>query len=464
MMNTPNSAGQENLSDLSSPVLAYPDTPMSEATTVGSNSSASTTQPAKKNPFLIIGVIAIFVIVGLGALFALNSKPTTTPVSVAPQPMASQPTQVPLFLSLDAVEEGAVVGAAGEVLIAGSTLPQSAVVIFSDQDEMTFTSDDQGQFEETVMVDPEGGEVTVVVFSDNGDEVTQIIQVTPETGVLGKTDEKPTQAQNNARNIDKTVKVQNKSLIGDPATTSSADELEPTNLSPTPSVTTTAEETKRIREFVQEKNQVKINLKMGKEKMRELAEANSTGVSEGTPSGQMAKKAPDAPSTQVYQVQVVPVSPSMVQKRRAISGIITQLNETTIVIAHPNQRERTYVLYINPATVVKSRDSIIPTADLAVGNRVVAVGESVTGGLLASRVHVIPGLATGLMQRQPVTQTTPVSTSPTPLISPTLTGAPIPTVTTSPSPTGVATPTPATPTPTRVVADPTVTPNPEAQL
>lgn len=90
-------------------------------------------------------------------------------------------------------------------------------------------------------------------------------------------------------------------------------------------------------------------------------------------------------------------------KRRAIQGVVLSINGTILNIAHQIHRDRTNTVFTDSSTIFKIKG--IENGSLAnvqVGNRIAAVGEATEGGILAKRVHVIPGKATGIFRRLPV--------------------------------------------------------------
>lgn len=114
-------------------------------------------------------------------------------------------------------------------------------------------------------------------------------------------------------------------------------------------------------------------------------------------------------------------------KRRAIQGVVLSIDGTTINIAHQIHRDRTNSVFTDSATIFKIKGiengSI---ADVKAGNRIVAMGEATNSGILARRVHVIPGKATGIFRRLPVS-----TSSGTPSASPSATPSATPEATIS---------------------------------
>jgi hypothetical protein len=126
-----------------------------------------------------------------------------------------------------------------------------------------------------------------------------------------------------------------------------------------------------------------------------------------------------------------------------------------VTIAHQIRRDKIYTVYYSADTVIKIKGMENATgADLAVGQRIAAVGEPADEGtVLAKRIHVIPGRATGVFTRYPVatdggtvditpTSTATGSATPTPIVSPNPSATPEPTIEPTVGPTVQPTPPP----------------------
>ncbi|OGG05716.1 hypothetical protein A2872_04720 [Candidatus Gottesmanbacteria bacterium RIFCSPHIGHO2_01_FULL_42_12] len=120
-----------------------------------------------------------------------------------------------------------------------------------------------------------------------------------------------------------------------------------------------------------------------------LKKALKIFVKEGTPSGQL--------------------------KRRAVQGVITGISGNVITLAHQTKQERKFNVLMDSQTIIKSKNSASGSAALVVGVRIVAMGTPTEAGLLAKLIHVIPGKATGVFRKNPVsTSSATVSATPTP--------------------------------------------------
>ncbi len=102
-------------------------------------------------------------------------------------------------------------------------------------------------------------------------------------------------------------------------------------------------------------------------------------------------------------------------KRRAVKGVITGISGNVITLSHPIKRNETFNVLTDGNTVIKSKNLATTSATLAVGQRIVALGTPAENGLLAKLIHVIPGKATGVFRKNPVsTSSATVSATPTP--------------------------------------------------
>lgn len=157
-------------------------------------------------------------------------------------------------------------------------------------------------------------------------------------------------------------------------------------------------------------------------------------------------------------------------KRQAIQGVITNLTATTITLAHQIHRDRVYQIAIDSTTAVTMKGVANATiANLAIAQRVVVIGSAKeTGIYTATAIHIIPGKATGIFNKQPVvaptsslTVTPETSITPSLSVTPTgtISGTPGPTITNVPSLTPVLSPT-VTPT----IAVPALSPTPTTGL
>lgn len=97
--------------------------------------------------------------------------------------------------------------------------------------------------------------------------------------------------------------------------------------------------------------------------------------------------------TKKILVRETAASVSAQLKRRAVMGVISALDGDTITLTHQIQRDRTYTVFFDSNTVVKSKSTATSSAALAVGQRIIAVGSIKDTGILARLIYIIPGRA-----------------------------------------------------------------------
>lgn len=143
-------------------------------------------------------------------------------------------------------------------------------------------------------------------------------------------------------------------------------------------------------------NQNKKQTKLGAVKLKNLIALISTDSSQFASDGAKIKK--------ISKIYFKEASASAEMKRRAVSGVITDISGNVITLAHQIQRERLFQVLTDAQTVVVAKASESASlADLSIGQRIAAVGDLASGGgILARRIHIIPGKATGIFKRLPV--------------------------------------------------------------
>jgi hypothetical protein len=174
-------------------------------------------------------------------------------------------------------------------------------------------------------------------------------------------------------------------------------------------------------------------LKVGALKLKDMLALISTDSTGATAGGKL----------KIKKIFVKEATTSAQFKRRAVHGVITNIAGSVLTLAHQIQRERTYSVIVTDQTFIKIKATDEATgsgtlASLTVGQRIVAVGDlNPDGGIIAKRIHVIPGKATGIFRRLPVS-TPSASLIATPAASATASStptlAPSPSILVSPSP------------------------------
>lgn len=364
-------------------------------------------------------LLAVMVIGGI----AIGS---VLPKQEAPAPSTSSlPPVKPAFtLTLESPSDGEVI-TDNQITIRGKTSPNTPVVFYTEESENSVESDAKGQFEGTVSLQSGLNTLTVTAFSQDGEEKSTTLDLVydDEAQVKGaKTSKEPPGL---VKKEDSTPKAMVGGIEG---VTPNSIILEEKKLKKR--VETAVDEHTKI--TGRDKHELKLEALKSKDKAAIIA--SDSGAATG---GAHLKKA-----TKIF-VQEATLSAQA--KRRAIQGLITNIEGGVITVTHQIQRERIYTLLTSEQTVIKLKGVTDATlADLQVGQRIAAVGDlNEAGGLVAKRIHVIPGKATGIFKKQPLATpsatATPATSSATPSATPTAT------VSATPSPTQEATPT-ATPT------------------
>lgn len=142
-------------------------------------------------------------------------------------------------------------------------------------------------------------------------------------------------------------------------------------------------------------------------------------ITESSESGKKPKK--------LHKVIVLEATGAAQLKRRAVMGVISDIVGNIITLVHQIQRERSWRVLVNEQTVYHIKGIATGSgslSDLSVGLRIAAVGDlAEDGGILAKRIHVIPGKATGIFRRFPI-----ATPSATPTSTPSATLTPTPTL------------------------------------
>lgn len=397
------------------------------------SSSELAVGPKSPNLFLPILLVVLLLLGGVGA-FMYFSKPAPEPVAV---PEVPEVKPAALFLNITS-PEAEVTAANGEVLVAGKTLPNTPLLIYSDVDETSTDSDNSGNFEETVVVGETGGLIRVIAFGENGDEKSETVQVAEtkpissgQSGVLGEKESSPGQVKkaNAALGESDTVNDTNPGQPTKKPNPSGNVKTSDLTVNPTPDAKTK----KLISDFLAVKTPGPKAAKVGATKLKT--------AQEGTGSAELR-------GLKLKKLVASTATPGATLKRHALHGVVIGVADGVLSIAHQIQRDRTFTVYYNAATVVTGKGLVSPTgASIEVGMRIAAVGEPAADGVLAKRIHVIPGLATGILEKNPIsspsstTKPTPsASVSGTPAVTPTEELSPTPTEESTPTPTGNATP------------------------
>lgn len=125
------------------------------------------------NPKILTGILFIAI---SGLTLAYFLRFSKIPSTTVPAKTVEEPTSTPIFLSIESPKNEAI-AVDGEILVSGRTLPSSTVVIFTGSDEVIVESNQNGLFEETVLLDENTTSLIVTAFSDDGQEKTINIDI-----------------------------------------------------------------------------------------------------------------------------------------------------------------------------------------------------------------------------------------------------------------------------------------------
>lgn len=403
--------------------------------------------PQKKSllpRFAIIGIVLVAISIGV-VLYLSNSKPQ-------PTQQVAAPVKKQMFLTISS-PTSTTTAVNGEILVSGSTLPETTVVIYSDVDETIIDSDMQGNFESTVIVG-EGGVVRITAFASTGEETTQTFELMKNEElsyadtvmVLGVNDKKENPGKADTQKPDNARTTQNKPN----STDSTIDRQTKTNPAKQQRELQPAEKAakeKIVNDFLTTRAVTTKPAKIGGPRLKEVLKA-------GTESAKFSQQ------LKVEKLAAKIASGGATLKRHAVSGIVTSVSGTMLTVTHQIQQDTTHTVYYNANTLIHSKGApstdastsaqLSNTTTLIAGMRITAVGTPIDDGLLANRIHVIPGKANGVFNKQPIsspsgtlevtptasgTATPTIEMTMTPTISVTVTPTVLPTQTLTPTPT-----------------------------
>jgi len=377
------------------------------------------------HPLVVVVTIGLTVTAILGTVSYLYGGGIDPTQKTPTQAVIVRPTAVPeLTLSLASPASG-VVTENSMLPVSGMTLPGVPVVFYTESHEDSVLSDEKGNFSGSILLDSGMNTLTITAMDENGQEKSLTMEVAYDDQVLGvKTENSNVMADKKAIS-GKVEKVSDKQL-----------EVKQNNLGKSETVNID-----RLTKVVNSKNKpIKINgVKPNDTTMVVASDDAASGAAK-------IKKA-----VKIF-VKTATESAQLATKRKAVQGVVTNVSGKTITLAHQIQRDRTFTVIATDLTIIKMSGSASATlADVQVGKRITAVGDNDgAGGIIAKMIHIIPGKATGVFNKLPVTP------QPTQAPSPTSTSSATPIVllpSVTPSPTPV--PPTSTPTPTEQPATPT---------
>lgn len=364
------------------------------------------TDPLKKSFMrkqIMMIVVPIFIIVlGVLGYFSYQTLVKTKEESVS----VTQTESVPLNLALASPLENSVI-TDSEITIRGTTLPNTPVLIYTENADNSVESDGKGNFEGKINLSEGINTLTVTAFGGNGEEKTLAYNLVYDNQVKGV---KNPPGQTNKDEGGK------KAVVGTVESTTTNSVITEKNKK-----TTEVEVNKNTKIINQNKKEVKLN-SLKKSDFAAIITDDETATS-----SRQLKKA-----LKIY-VRDATASAQAQPKRKAISGVIQSISGNLITLTHQIQTDRIYQLYTSTSTAVKIKDLPSATiADLKAGLRIAAVGDlNEEGQLVAKRIHVIPGKATGVFNKYPTPTATPSGNI---TVTPTLISSPTPTIETSLNP------------------------------
>jgi len=136
-----------------------------------------TEQPTKHffKPLIMLAVLIILAVSG-GAVYYITSA--KSPKSGKMTDIVGTPTltPVPIFLTLNSPIDGDS-ALNGEILVSGKTLPGATIAIYTANDEVLVDVNEEGAFEETIILEPGASTLTVTAFDTNGEEKSVSVDI-----------------------------------------------------------------------------------------------------------------------------------------------------------------------------------------------------------------------------------------------------------------------------------------------
>ncbi len=364
--------------------------------TVQTNPPFLVPEEPKKPATPLMGILVVIFFLGasvllLGETFFLNYGKNI--------PFLAQ-SKEPLFLKLESPVDSSIVEE-NQIIVRGKTLPNTTVVFFNEENQNFSQSDNTGQFEGKLSLIDGINTLTVTAFTAGGEEKTTSLDLVYDYRVKGvKTSpgepakEKEEEEESAKADIGGIDKVTENSITIDEKKGKNKIEAE-------------------VGKNTQVVGQNKKTLRFDSLKQKDMVAIISTESAAATGGGTFKK---------ALKIFVKEANISAQTKRRAVYGVITNIAGPEITLAHPVQKERTFILLTDKTTIIKVRETANATlADLKVGQRVTAVGSLDNEGLLTAKmIQVIPGKATGLFEKNPgATASVEPTSSPAPSLTPT---------------------------------------------
>lgn len=327
--------------------------------------------------------------------------------------------------------------------IVGKTLPNTTVIVYSENDSTSVESDSSGQFKTQVLLSTGLNRVNIVAFNNNGLEKTVALDVVYDSSIKGEKTSKneeesspPGQEKDSQQPPAQQPQDQAPGQEKKETTTQAATIGDVQHVTEDSVVIEEKKQGKEVEAKVNESTQI-INQNDKTLKLQTIKPKDQAAIIPEVPTS--------ASSQEADRIFIKQATSSAQTKRQALQGVIKEISGYILKIHHQIQTQREYTVIMTNDTEVKIKGIASPTlSDLKVGYSVAVVGDLNDQGLITAKwIHVIPGRSkiTGIPEPSAVlspnlTPTVTASITPTLIIQPTST--PTLTATSIPTPTPVA--------------------------
>lgn len=145
-------------------------------TTETPTSQITPSTPPKLNKVLIIVLVVLGLVSLLVSAFILLKPATTPPPPTPVTEPSSSPSSPPLTLELTSPADSEL-SVNREILVTGKTLPNTTVVIFTENDETSVVSDASGAFEGTIALTDGINSLIVTAYGEDGEEKSLTLDI-----------------------------------------------------------------------------------------------------------------------------------------------------------------------------------------------------------------------------------------------------------------------------------------------
>lgn len=290
--------------------------------------------------------------------------------------------------------------AEGSVTFLGRTLPDTPVVMLSENYENTLLSDVSGNFSGEMVLEEGINSINIIAFSPEGEEKSVTLDVIYDEQVLGVKSDSDTSLKNSPK---KTVSGQVQIVA--------------------PNEIGVKQTGHQISTYSIDENTSIVNERNKPLKKSDILPNVQTVI---VSQDKTATSGADIRKALKVFIKTTNISPTAkLANRQALQGVIAELSGNDVRIVHQTQSNRSYFLTLDDNSKIKSPANAQATvADLIVGQRIVAAVSTLPGGgMLVKQIHIIPGKAVGIVRRlsitpQPTVQTLTPTVTPPDTISP----------------------------------------------